>query len=71
MPLTNTMKIIIGGIYKNIKTQNEYSVLDIVHDVTNHRAMSPMVLYRQVQELKGAKYVRDLEEFKEKFEQKL
>lgn len=59
--------IIIGELYKNLKKNEYYIVLDISYNQTNCKDQEMMVIY---QNIKGGKlYTRNIFEFAEKFEE--
>ena len=59
---------IIGEVFLNNKTQQKYVVLsDAVADCTNRNEGCEMVLYKPLSITNAAWYVRDRQEFLEKF----
>lgn len=52
------------GMYRHNKTGNMYTALGIVINTTNHAQDTTMVLYTNAD---GYKFVREINEFNEKF----
>ena len=53
--------------WKNLKTGKSYQVIDVAYDATNSREGNPVVVYRKSGYGFGI-FVRDLSEFKLKFQ---
>lgn len=56
----------IGGMFRNIKTKDFYMVFYAAIDATNARDGAAVVVYRKLGS--DQMFVRDLDEFREKFE---
>lgn len=56
--------------WSNNKTGEPYYVLDIAMDATNDREGSPVVIYQNSSICRGTVFVRDFQEFTEKFTKK-
>jgi hypothetical protein len=63
------MKIESGEFYINKKTKEIYKIIDLAINTTNKDEGNTMVIYLSVQDNTRI-YVREYDEFNEKFEQK-